>query len=159
MLDNNLITELSLSWIRKTKLYKELTELNVTIRDLITELSSKNLPKDINSDLKLESQQTIDYYYFNRKYYMWDLKEVLNIQFSNVTTIPVVVIQGRKDGKSKYIYRVGKRKLAPLLKKYEDLILKLERRYEVFLNTLALNSRNLTYSDVKKALDLNNLKK
>lgn len=158
MLDNNLITELSLSWIRKTKLYKELTELNVTIRDLITELSSKNLPKDINSDLKLESQQTIDYY-FTRKYGIWDLRRDLDIQFSNVSTIPVVVIQGRKDGKSKYIYRVGKRKLAPLLKKYEDLILKLERRYEVFSNTLALNSRNLTYSDVKKALDLNDLKK
>lgn len=158
MLDNNLITELSLSWIRKTKLYKELTELNVTIRDLITELSSKNLPKDINSDLKLESQQTIDYY-FTRKYGIWDLRKDLDIQFSNVTAIPVVVIQGRKDGKSKYIYRVGKRKLAPLLKKYEDLILKLERRYEVFSNTLALNSRNLTYSDVKKALDLNDLKK
>lgn len=158
MLDNNLITELSLSWIRKTKLYKELTELNVTIRDLITELSSKNLPKDINSDLKLESQQTIDYY-FTRKYGIWDLRKELDIQFSNISTIPVVVIQGRIDGKSRYIYRVGKRKLAPLLKKYEDLILKLERRYEVFLNTLALNSRNLTYSDVKKALDLNNLKK
>lgn len=146
----------------KTKLYEELLELNRKIHDLIIELSSQNLPKDINSGLELMVQQNIDSYY-TRAHASWELKSKLKgfiIRFDDINcTIPVVVMQGENGmgDRTKYFYRVGKRKLAPLFTKYEDIIIELERNYEVLKDTLRQYSEDLTYSDVKRALNLNKL--
>jgi len=154
--------ELALCWVKKTKLYKELLEINTKIHDIIVELGTKDLPKDFNSDLELYTQRSIDPYY-TRAHTCWDLRNKLDgfsIDFTDIDyPIPVVVTQGDRNWchNEKYYYRVGKRKLAPLLRRYEDIMIDIEKNYNIFREALELYSGELTYSDVKQALNLKKL--